>query len=408
MLGGSLGPVGATICGSHWVPEDQDHGTTHEGHADQHGHVEDEGPEDAAPVHHPVLPQVSAERQVLDGSICSEGNVALRSRGDEQRQSHEKRHQPGKGDEGVGSFSTEGFVAEWVADGHVAFKAKRCYVHDGGVAAGLKQEVVDLTGDIAWRWREREPDGAVELHRHTDEQHQKVWARQTDHVVGDVLLQVAVLLKHLGHSDSDWITHNTRHQHEAVKDGQEDFDGVVGFKLPPILILIWYLHFLTHSSDLLFSFEPISRAGRCPQQTSQRWAVFQDNSRDWYPLHAVVFQTPGSSKSRKVFHFRTPDAGILRALIKVFSVPEHAASSPETGPCPIPSDRPSRPRVVRSHLLVLPPSEQSISQHTTHTRFLRPPIRARQLTINQESERCKIRFPRDEPSVLLEWREWWR
>lgn len=142
--------------------------------------------------------------------------MSLRSRGNQQRQGHEHGHQPGKGDEGRGAFSTQGFEAKRVADSHVALKAKRGYVEDGGIAASLEQEVVDLTSDVAWIWREREPDGAVELHRHANKEHQQVRARQANHVVGHVLLQVAVTLQYLCHSDSDWITHNTRHQDEAV------------------------------------------------------------------------------------------------------------------------------------------------------------------------------------------------
>ena len=252
MLGGSWSSVGVAVRANQRPPEHEDHGAAHDGHADQHDHVDDEGDEDAAAVHHPALPQVCTERQVLGGYVWADGNVTLSSRRDQQRQGHEHRHQPGEGDEGGGAFPTKCFEAKRVADRHVALEAERGHVEDGGVAAGFEQEVVDLTGSVARGGREREPDGAVELDGHADEEHQQVRARQADHVVRHVLLQVAVALQHLRHSDSDRITHNTRHQDEAVKDGQEDFEGVVGFQLPPVFLL-WYLHFLAHGCGALSS-----------------------------------------------------------------------------------------------------------------------------------------------------------
>lgn len=241
MLGLSRTSLDGAVHGLQRFLKDEDHGPAHEDHTDQHDHVDNESQKDADSVHHPVLPQVCTESQILDRCLCPEGNVSLCSRGNQQRQSHEHGHHPGKGDQGRGTSAAQGFKAERVTDSHVAFEAKRGHVEDRGVAAGLEQEVVDLTRSVAfccWEWK---PDSAVELHRHADEEHQEVRARQANHVVGDVLLQVAITLQHLSHSDGDRVPHDTRHQDEAVEDCQEDFDGVVGFKLTPV-----FVYFLIH------------------------------------------------------------------------------------------------------------------------------------------------------------------
>ncbi len=74
--------VGPGFLGSHRGPENNDHGSAHEGHAAQNEQIEKERGEDAGAVHDPVLAQISAEGQVLCGAL---GGQAFGSCGHEQR-----------------------------------------------------------------------------------------------------------------------------------------------------------------------------------------------------------------------------------------------------------------------------------------------------------------------------------
>ncbi len=109
-----------------------------------------------------------------------------------------------------------------MADSQIALEAQRGDVEDRGVAAGLEQKAVDPAGGVSGRGREGEPDGAVELHGHPDEQHQQIGAGQTQHVVRHALLQVSAPLQSLGHVDGGAVTHDAQREDEAVEHGEED------------------------------------------------------------------------------------------------------------------------------------------------------------------------------------------
>ncbi len=216
MFGNAAGPG---FLGSHRGPENSDHGSAHEGHATQNEQIEKERGEDAGAVHDPVLAQISAEGQVLCGSLESQ---SLGACGHEQRQSHERRADPGPQQQRHGAPARQRFIAERVTDGQVALEAQRGDVEDRGIAAGLEQKAVDPAGGVCGRGREGEPDGAVELHGHPDEQHQQIGAGQTQHIVRHALLQVSAPLQPLGHVDGGAVSHDAQHEDEAVEHGEED------------------------------------------------------------------------------------------------------------------------------------------------------------------------------------------
>lgn len=111
-----------------------------------------------------------------------------------------------------------------MADGHIALKAERQHVEQGGVAAGLEEESVNLTGQgIAGRGQ-GVPDDAVELHGHANEEDQNVRASQAHHVIRHLLLQVAFLLQHLRDPNGDTVPHNAHHEDGQVHQDEGDFD----------------------------------------------------------------------------------------------------------------------------------------------------------------------------------------
>lgn len=223
-------------------PEHLHHVPAHEGHRHQHHEVDDEGAEDAGLEDSPAAGKVGADGHVgrvrllvvpRAGAVAREPPTVighahqgvLDPHGKKQRQRHQGGGDPDKTNQQLHlARPRHGLIPEGVADGDVALKAERQHVQQRGVAAGLEEESVNLTGQgIAGRGQ-GVPDDAVELHGHADEEDQDVGASQAHHVIRHLLLQVTFLLQHLGDPNGDTVPQDAHHEDGQVHQDEGDFD----------------------------------------------------------------------------------------------------------------------------------------------------------------------------------------
>ena len=224
------------------TPRERPHHTpAHEGHGEQDHEVDDEGTEDAGLEHGPAAGQVGTDGHVGalrllvvagTGAVARETAVTghvhqgvLDSHGKKQRQRHQGGGDPDEGNQQLHlAGPRHGLVPEGVADGDVALEAERQHVQQRGVAAGLEEERVKLAGHGVAGLGQGIPDDAVELHGHADEEDQDVGASQAHHVIRHLLLQVALLLQHLGDPNGDAIPQDAHHEDGQVHQDEGDFD----------------------------------------------------------------------------------------------------------------------------------------------------------------------------------------
>lgn len=217
------------------------HIPAHEGHGNQDHEVDHKGAEDAGLEHGPAAGEVGTDGHVgglwllvVAGErvVARETPVTvhvhqrvLNSHGEKQRQRHQGGGDPDEANQQLHlAGPRHGLIPEGVADGDVALEAERKHVQQRGVAAGLEEEIVKLTGQGGAGRCQGVPDDAVELHGHANEEDQDVRASQTHHVIRHLLLQVALLLQHLGDPNGDTVPQDAHHEDDQVHQDETDFD----------------------------------------------------------------------------------------------------------------------------------------------------------------------------------------
>lgn len=120
---------------------------------------------------------VAGAREVAVESLVS-GYVyqrVLDTHGKEQRQCHQGGGDPYKANQQFHlARSRHCFILEGMTNGNVALKAEGQHVQQCGVAARLKEERVELTGQSIAGCGQGVPNDAVELHGHANQKDQDI------------------------------------------------------------------------------------------------------------------------------------------------------------------------------------------------------------------------------------------